>query len=552
MSAFSNTTPGSGWSSKALFQVGKGKTLAVPMEVHQVARAKVVDAFSAKGINTGIVLLQGGDDLMQYDSDIELVFRQDSWFNYVFGVKEPGMYGAISLRTKKATLFIPKLPADYATFMGVIHPPSHFLASYAVDEVLYAEDLQGWLTEELKASDAAAKIHLMSGTNSDSGAEAVPAAWTNDKVFGARKDTSQLFHIVATARVTKCPMEVEVMRYAAFVASNAHVETMRDAKNCEFEYELEAKFCYEIYKKGGCRKNAYTNICGCGPNAATLHYGHAGAPNDRPLQPTDIALLDMGADYHGYVSDITCSFPVCGRFTEDQKAIFEGVLNAQRAVLGHYKPGNTWPDCHRLAEREILKGVVKTGVLIHPGSSALSPLTGDSLESLIDSLMEVGMGRHFMPHGLGHLIGCDTHDVGGYIEGTPARDEYLKNLRTARVLEAHMVLTIEPGCYFIDHLLDQALIDPVKSKFIDPVVLEKFRGFGGVRLEDVVLVTPTGQCPDNLTTCPRTVQEIEYVIAGGDWPPQIDSAPELCRRWTQLAPNGLGMIDITPWKDAAR
>ena len=98
-----------------------------------------------------------------------------------------------------------------------------------------------------------------------------------------------------------------VMRYAAHVASNAHVAVMRSAAPGLMEFELEARFLYEIYKNGGCRRAAYTSICACGPNAAVLHYGHAGAPNDRQLLATDIALLDMGAEYHGYVSDITCS-----------------------------------------------------------------------------------------------------------------------------------------------------------------------------------------------------------------------------------------------------
>ena len=150
----------------------------------------------------------------------------------------------------------------------------------------------------------------------------------------SKKDTDHLFHILSTARVTKSSEEVEVMRYAAYVASNAHVAVMRQAKDCEFEYELEAKFMYEIYKNGGCRKNPYTNICGCGPNSAVLHYGHAGAPNDRKLESTDMGLLDMGADYHGYVSDITCSYPVCGKFTTDQAAIFNIVLAAQK--VGKY------------------------------------------------------------------------------------------------------------------------------------------------------------------------------------------------------------------------
>jgi Xaa-Pro dipeptidase len=316
------------------------------------------------------------------------------------------------------------------------------------------------------------------------------------------------------------------MRYAAYVASNAHVQVMRNATVGMMEYELEARFRYEIYANGGSRFAAYTSICACGPNGAVLHYGHAGAPNERQLTVDDMALLDMGADYHGYVSDITCSFPIRGTFTEDQRAVYTGVLNAQRAVMAMMAPGVSWLACHQAAEREILKALVGIGCLI-----------GD-----IDLMMEDAMGGVFMPHGLGHLIGCDTHDVGGYLEGTPARESRpgWKSLRTARVLEPNMVLTNEPGCYFIDFLLDQALANPDQARHMNAEILARFRGTGGVRLEDVVVVTESGVT--NFTQCPRTPEEVESVRSGGSWPPAVDTAPELKRTWAKLVTGGKEMV----------
>jgi len=240
----------------------------------------------------------------------------------------------------------------------------------------------------------------------------------------------------------------------------------------------------------------------------------------------------MGAEYHGYVSDITCSFPISGRFTEDQRAVYEGVLAAQLAVLKMMVPGTSWIDCHKAAEVEILKSLLAIGI-IHNGS--------------IEELVAASIGAVFFPHGLGHLIGCDTHDVGGYIAGTPERVlsvPGLNKLRTCRVLEAGMVLTNEPGCYFIDALLDAALQDPLRSKYLNEARLSAFRGFGGVRLEDVVWVTGDLEGPRVLSTCPRTVREVEEVMAGGQWPPSKDEAPYLRRYWTKLAPNGLGMLDV--------
>lgn len=126
-------------------------------------------------------------------------------------------------------------------------------------------------------------------------------------------------------------------------------------------------------------------------------------------------------------------------------------------------------------------------------------LTGD-----VNEMMDAGINGVFQPHGLGHLIGIDTHDVGGYLSGCPERPKNLglKSLRTARILKAGMYITIEPGCYFIDYLLDEALKDPIKSKFIVKETLKRFENFGGVRIEDDVLITKDG-C-ENFAIVPRT------------------------------------------------
>jgi len=229
-------------------------------------------------------------------------------------------------------------------------------------------------------------------------------------------------------------------------------------------------------------------------------------------------LLDMGAEYRCYCSDITCSYPVNGKFTADQRMIYEAVLEAQTQIYAMMKPGTLWSDMHYLMWRVVLTALRDGGVLV-----------GD-----VDDMLAVELGSMFIPCGLGHLIGLDTHDVGGYLDHCPPRIETrgINKLRTARVLETGMVFTVEPGCYFIPCLLDEAMADPAKSKFLVPEVLDRFRVFGGVRLEDVVAVTETGI--ENYTICPRTVEEVEGVMAGGEWPPAIDVAPQLFRKWGKL------------------
>lgn len=289
----------------------------------------------------------------------------------------------------------------------------------------------------------------------------------------------------------------------------AHVEVMRATKPGMMEYQLESLFHHHTYTHGGCRHVSYTCICGCGPSASILHYGHAGRPNSRLLTSSDMALLDMGAEYHCYASDITCSYPVSGAFTADQRAVYESVLAAQVAVLRELRPGVSWVEMHREAEREILRGLIRCGVLTTRGEDV-----GEAIEGMLDA----DVGAIFMPHGMGHLIGIDTHDVGGYAEGMPKRSDRpgLCKLRTARDVEEGMVLTVEPGCYFIDPLLDMALSSEAQERYLVAERLKDFRGFGGVRLEDNVRVTADG-C-ENLTQCPRAVEEVLDVMKGGVWP----------------------------------
>lgn len=145
----------------------------------------------------------------------------------------------------------------------------------------------------------------------------------------------------------------------------------------------------------------------------------------------------MGGNYYGYAADITCTFPANGKFTADQKMVYEAVLKANKAVAKAAKPGTSWVDMHVLAVSTVLEALKEAGLL-----------KGD-----VPEMIEAGLGAIFQPHGLGHLMGLDVHDVGGYLTGNPSRPtgpRGTEKLRTARILEARMVLTIEPGCYFID------------------------------------------------------------------------------------------------------
>ncbi|KAJ1438018.1 Peptidase M24 [Sesbania bispinosa] len=417
--------------------------------------------------NPNLILRQGGEEQTRHDTDHIELFRQESYFAYLFGVKEPGFYGAIDVATGDSILFAPRLPDEYAVWLGEIKPLSYFKDSI----------LLGIFIPEPKLL-----LHQTS-------AVPIPLHYCYAIVGIDKfdKELKTLHPILTECRVIKSELEIALIQYANDISSEAHVEehlrvgftqVMRKAKVGMKEYQLESMFLHHTYMYGGCRHCSYTCICATGENSAVLHYGHAAAPNDKILEEGDMALLDMGAEYHFYGSDITCSFPA--------------VLDAHNAVISAMKPGVSWVDMH----------------------------------TDVDDMMAARLGAAFMPHGLGHFLGIDTHDPGGYLmflafcsdlQGLERRKEPgLKSLRTIRQLQEGMVITVEPGCYFIDALLLPAMNNPETSKFINQEVVNRFKDFGGVRIESDVLVTAAG-CY-NMTKCPREIQEIEAVMAGAPWP----------------------------------
>ncbi|KAG7277345.1 hypothetical protein CRUP_025585 [Coryphaenoides rupestris] len=355
--------------------------------------------------------------------------------------------------------------------MGEIYPKEHFKEKYAVDEVHYTCDITGTLT-----SMNPAVLLTLRGLNTDSGSICREASF--DGISGFEVNNTILHPVIVECRVTKSDMELEVMRYTNRISSEAHKMIMKHVRPGQKEYELESLFQHYCYTKGGMRHTSYTCICGTGHNSATLHYGHAGAPNEKTIQDGDMCLFDMGGEYYCYASDITCSFPANGKFTKDQRDIYEAVLKSSRAVMAAIKPGVRWADMHLLADRVHLEELLDVGLV----------------QGSVEEMMKVHLGAVFMPHGLGHLLGCDVHDVGGYPE-------------------ERMVLTVEPGIYFINHLLDQALADPAQSCFLN----------AQVRIEDDIAVTKDGV--ELLTCVPRGVDEIEDFMAdsGKSFSPLVSS-----------------------------
>ena len=272
---------------------------------------------------------------------------------------------------------------------------------------------------------------------------------------------------IAEMRLRKSPEEIEFMRHAAEISSVAHELAMRASKDGIFEYQLQS-IIEGFFVYGGTSGWAYPSIVGCGENATILHY----TVNESKCKGDEIILIDAGAEYKGYAADITRSWPIGGTFTDAQKEIYEIVLDAQEQAIAACRVGNPYNKPHEVARSVLAEGLIRLGII------------NQSLEDALDT--QTGQLKNWYMHNTGHWLGLDVHDVGVYKpDGTP------------RLLEAGMVLTVEPGLYF-------------GAWRPDVDCPERYANIG-IRIEDDVLVTDDE--PDVLTKrCPKTIADIEGIV----------------------------------------
>ena len=444
-------------------------------DMYKENREKLLDKFEST--EKSILLLKGGVSPSRYDTDYEPLFRQESNFAYLSGVKEPDCYLALVVETKRAVLFVPRVDESYGVWKGHIPSLEEYKQEYGVDAVRFTDQLKQYV-ETTKPE----KIHTCFNPAPHGGREYTMEA-KFDWMDRFKVDNTELFKNIVRCRIIKSDREVALMKHINRISSEAHLWVMRNAKPGMYEFQLESMFNHYSYFHGQCRVESYIAICGSGERGSYLHYGHAAAPNDKKMDDGVMCLLDMGAEFRCYTSDITCSFPVNGKFTEKQRKIYEAVLDAQWSVMEALKPGVHYRDMHNLSYRVICQHLLDIGIL--KGKTA-------------EELVALGFGMVFMPHGLGHFLGLDTHDVGGSV----------LNYR----MEKGMVLTVEPGIYFNKYSIRKALENPSQKPFMNEALLAEYEDFGGVRIEDDILITENGI--ENLTKCPRTVAEIEKAMAG--------------------------------------
>jgi Xaa-Pro aminopeptidase len=401
------------------------------------------------------------------NNDVEYDYRQDSDFHYLTGFGEPEAVAVLIPDREQAEyiLFVRERDPARETWDGKRAGPEGAVRDYGADDAFPIGDIDEILPGLLENRT---KVFYVMGANVEFDQRVV--SWVNglrtqaSKGRPAPQEFVALDHVLHDMRLFKSRAEIELMRESARIAAAAHVRAMRFCRPGRQEYEVMAELVHEFRRHNA--DTSYHPIVGSGPNSCVLHY----RDNDQTMKDGDLLLVDAGCEYECYASDITRTYPVGGRFSPEQRAVYEIVLEANEAAIAQVKPGNHWNDPHMAAVHVVTRGLVKLGLL----------------KGRLSKLEREGAYRRFFMHRTGHWLGMDVHDVGDYKVG----DEW-------RVLEPGMVMTVEPGIYI-----------PAGTRGVP-----KRMGDIGIRIEDDVVVTRTGA--EVLTSnAPKTVEAIEALMSG--------------------------------------
>jgi len=427
----------------------------------QARRARLLASMQAAG--GGVAIIPTAPERIR-NRDTHHGYRFDSYFYYLTAFREPeAVLVLVAGDAPKSILFCRSKDPEREIWDGRRYGPEAAREVFGFDEAYPVSELDEKLAQLLANQPT---IFHSVGYEPDwdrrvaDALNRVRAQARNGHQSPAR--IHDVRSLIDEMRLVKDESEIATLRRAAAISATAHQRAMRMARHGAWEHELEAELLHE-FRRHGSQAPAYGSIVASGPNACVLHY----VDNDRQMQGGELILIDAGCELDGYASDITRSFPVDGRFSGPQKAIYELVLAAQAAAIDKVRPGLDWNAAHDAATRVLAQGFVDLGLL----------------QGSLDAVLEAGSYRQFYMHRTGHWLGLDVHDAGDYRVG----GEW-------RLLVPGNVLTVEPGCY----------IRP------DDKVPEAFWNIG-VRIEDNVLVTPEGN--DILTIAtPKAIADIEAVM----------------------------------------
>lgn len=420
-------------------------------------------------IEGGVAIFPASKESLR-NSDVHYPFRQQSSFFYVTGFEEPDAIAVLrNIKGKKEyLLFVRPRDPEKEIWTGYRAGVEGAVNRLGADRAYAIEDFSKKWKEVFEGAE---KIYfsLLKGFDS----EVLPLIDEHRRSLGRTgkgiPDIIDAEGLISEMRIRKSPEEITTLKVACELSAKAHSLAMAYTRPGLNEAQIEALVEF-VFKNEGAKRMGYGSIVASGHNATVLHY----VDNDRFMKEGELLLIDAGGEFGYYSADITRTYPVSGKFTKEQEAIYSLVLSVQKACIAMAKPGATLRGIHETAVELLVEGMLSLGLL-----------TGSKKE-----IIQSRSYRRFYPHGTGHLLGMDVHDVGLYeIKGE------------ARPLEPGMVFTVEPGFY----------VQPY-----DQDAPAAYRGIG-VRIEDDILVTETGN--EVLTRgVPKEIEQMQALIGTRDWP----------------------------------
>lgn len=442
-------------------------------------------------IKSGIILFLGNlESPMNYPANT-YPFRQDSSFLYFFGLDIPGLAAVIDIEQDKEILFGEDVTMEDIIWMGSLPSLKERARMAGIKKTASSADLEKTLRDAVKRGE---KIHYLPPYRPES-------ALKIEELLGIHSELAKdyasrdLIKAVVKQRSTKSKEEIEEIEKAHEITYEMHTTAMKMARPGIYEKEIVGKI-EGIASAGG--SLAFPTILTI--NGQILHNHYHG----NILKNGRLIVNDCGAESEmHYAADITRTFPVSGKFTQKQKEIYEIVLNAQLGAIKLMKPGIRYRDVHLRAAKKIAAGLTDLGLM----------------KGNVNEAVKAGAHALFFPHGLGHMMGLDVHDMEdlgeefvGYNERIKRSEQFgLAYLRFARDLQPGFVMTVEPGIYFIPALIDKWIEEKRHPQFIDYDKVNTYRDFGGVRIEDNVLVTKDGHRVLG-KSIPKTIDDIEDIM----------------------------------------
>lgn len=443
-----------------------------------------------KQLKSGIILFPGNEEPAMNYRDNTYAFRQDSSFLYFFGVDQADLFGLIDIDNDEETIYGNEFDIYDIIWMGQQTTIQNKAAKAGIKKTEPTKNLSVKINDALRRG---IKIHYLPQyrykvLNQMSELLGIlPGAINN-------YTSSKLIEAVIAQRSKKIKEEVTEMEYALGIAYEMQTAAMKMAKPGMIEQEISGAIEGIALSMGpGVSFPSIVSIHG-----EILHNHH----HENKMKKGDLLVNDSGAEsYLHYASDITRTFPVDGKFTNKQKEVYEIVLKAQLDSIKAIKPGRRFRDIHLLAAKTITTGLKELGLM----------------KGNVDEAVDAGAHAMFFPHGLGHMLGLDVHDMEGlgedfvgYNERVKRSDQFgLAYVRLAKELETGYVLTVEPGIYFMPELIDFWKNDNKFKQFINYDKVDKYKGFGGIRIEDNVLVTKDGHEVLGKRKIPKTIEEVE-------------------------------------------